>query len=672
MKLLAFVPIKLTLLLILGILIGFYFPFDIRFALAITMFLFVVLGTLFYAEPNSNLFLFGIIATLTTVSLGIFISIQAQPLHHASHYSNLSLKGQKQWHLKITEVLKPTSFSERYVAVVNGVGSSPTTGKLLLSRPLDTKQKPLIVDDEIWLFSKILPINPPLNPHQFDYKNYLKKLGIYHQLKFTHSNFIKNKNPKHTIYGLASAARSHIIEKLKLADFGPEELSIIQALLLGERSDISAKTYSDYKNAGAVHILAVSGLHIGVLLLLIQFLLRPLRNRTASLIISVILLWGFAFVAGLSPSIIRACTMFSFVAYALYLNRPSNTFNILALSMFFILLFINPNLLFQVGFQMSYAAVFAIVWIYPLLQKLWFPKNKILRYLWQLLSVSVAAQLGVLPISLFYFHQFPGLFFISNLLIVPSLGFILGTGIMVIFLALINLLPNWLVVFFNKLIGWMNSIVAWVANQESFLFKSISLDNGQLVLAYFVIGMLVYMLQRIIFKRVALFLIALLCFQSWTIYQNYKASSTNEVLVLHQTKNPILISKNGTSLNIMTGDSEAAEKVILDYRIGERIDSSSYKTLANSYNVHGLPLLIIDSLGMYTQQHPGQVILLTYSPKLNLDRLLHTIKPRQIIADGSNYKSYVERWKETCSKNKVPFHYTGEKGAYYFNTTENQ
>ena len=218
----------------------------------------------------------------------------------------------------------------------------------------------------------------------------------------------------------------------------------------------------------------------------------------------------------------------------------------------------------------------------------------------------------------------------------------------------------------------MNSIVAWVADQESFLFKSISLDNGQLLLAYFVIGLLVYMLQRIIFKRVALFLIALLCFQSWSIYQNYKASSTNEVLVLHQTKNPILISKNGTSINIITGDSKAAEKVILDYRIGERIDSSSYRTLSNSYDVHGLPLLIIDSLGIYTQQNPGQVILLTYSPKLNLDRLLHNIKPRQIIADGSNYISYVKRWKETCSKNKVPFHYTGEKGAYYFSTTENQ
>ena len=178
----------------------------------------------------------------------------------------------------------------------------------------------------------------------------------------------------------------------------------------------------------------------------------PARYRAISVIalallgiIVVSLLWGFALVAGFSASVVRAVTMFTFVAYALYLNRPSNTFNILALSMFFILLLINPMLLFQVGFQMSYAAVFAIVWIYPLLQRLWFPKNVVVRKLWQLLSVSVAAQLGVLPISLFYFHQFAGLFFITNLAIVPFLGLVLGMGILVIILSLLNLLPDFLV-----------------------------------------------------------------------------------------------------------------------------------------------------------------------------------------------------------------------------------
>ncbi|MGB3152539.1 MAG: ComEC/Rec2 family competence protein, partial [Maribacter sp.] len=597
MKLLAFVPIKLTLLLILGILIGFYFPFNVHLALALTVILFFSLGIIFYFLPNKKSVLFGIVAAVTTISLGIFISIQAQPINHSSHYGKLSFTGQKQWNLKIKEVLKPTLFSERYVAMVNGVDNSSTTGKILLSRPLDTIKSQLKIDDEILVYSEIQSIKSPLNPHQFNYKNYLKKLGIYHQLKFNGSDYAQRQNPKRTVYGIAAEARNHIIKKLKRANFGTDELSVIQALLLGERSDISEETYDNYKNAGAVHILAVSGLHIGILLILIQFLLRPLRNRTITLIVTVILLWGFAFLAGLSPSIIRACTMFTFVAYALYLNRPSNTFNILALSMFFILLFIDPNLLFQVGFQMSYAAVFAIVWIYPLLQKLWFPKNKIVRYIWQLLSVSIAAQLGVLPISLFYFHQFPGLFFISNILIVPALGFILGTGILVIFLALINLLPNWLVLSFNELIGWMNRIVGWVAHQESFIFKSIPFDNRQLLISYFVIGLFVYMLQGINFKRILFFLVALLCFQSWTVYKNYLASKKNEVIVLHQIKNPVLLNRNGTNLTVITGNTKSSERLINDYSIGERIVSTQHENLSNSYDTYGSSLLVIDSLG---------------------------------------------------------------------------
>lgn len=670
MKILAFVPIKLTLFLILGILIGSHFKIDVRITLGATLFLITVLGLLFQFYRDSKPVLFACIAALTTIALGVFVITQAQPTNHNSHYSNLNLKDNKQWNLKIKEVLKPTSFSQRYVATVQSLDNSSSTGKILLSKNLDSVGKNLSVDDELVVNADVQLIRPPLNPYQFDYKSYLEELGIYHQLRLHETNYFTLDNPSTTIFGLATKARNHIIKKLKESDFGPEELGVIQALLLGQRSDISDETYNNYKNAGAVHILAVSGLHIGVLLLLLQFILSPLKNlpkgKTIILILSVVLLWCFAVLAGLSPSIIRACAMFTFVAYALYLNRPSNTFNILALSMFFVLLFINPNLLFQVGFQMSYAAVFAIVWLYPLLQKLWFPKNKIVRYIWQLFSVSIAAQLGVLPISLFYFHQFPGLFFISNLLIIPALGFILGTGILVIAVSLLNLLPKWLAWFFNELISWMNTVVGWVAQQEAFIFKSIHFDNVQLILAYLLIIAFVLVLTHINFKRIAFFLLSLLCFQCWTIYQEYSASKTNEVLVLHQTKNPIVLYKKGKGLNVLTGDSNASEKLINDYQIGERINTIQYDTLAKSYTVVEKPLLVIDSLGIYTEQSSEAIVLLTYSPKINLERLLQNIHPKEIIADGSNYKSYVERWKKTCIKNKIPFHYTGEKGAYYF------
>ncbi len=670
MKLLAFVPIKLTLLLIIGILLGQYFPIDSHLILVIIVCLFISLGILYRYESNTKSAWFGFIASITTIALGAFIITKAQPQQHTNHYNNFDLEQATVRHLKIREVLKPTSYSERYIAEVKSVDSLVTTGKLILTRSLGDSLKALDVDDELWTTNEPSEIKPPLNPYQFSYKNYLRQLGIYHQLKLVPQSYFKKENPSKTIFGIAATARNHIIEKLQDADFGQEELGVIQALLLGQRADISKETYDNYKNAGAVHILALSGLHIGILLILLQFLLRPLtylpNGKKIILLLTVLLLWGFAFLAGLSPSIIRACTMFSFVAYALYLNRPSNTFNILALSIFFILLFINPNLLFQVGFQMSYAAVLAIVWIYPMLQKLWHPKYKPIRYIWQLLSVSVAAQLGVLPISLFYFHQFPGLFFISNLLIIPALGFILGTGILVIILTLINQLPDILAEFFNALISYMNTIVAWVAQQENFIFKHISFDGVQLILAYGLLVMLILLTQRLNFKRVALFLVSLLCFQSYTCYQVYLASQKNEVLILHQTKNTIIVARNGAQTTVFTSNTSAIENAIANIKIGERIRTTTYDTLVNGYLINGKSFLILDSLGIYPAEKLKSDVLLTFSPKINLDRLITITRPTQIIADGSNYTSYVKRWKTTCLKRKIPFHYTGEKGFYSF------
>lgn len=667
MKLLAFVPIKLTLLLILGILIGYFAPFDLKLSLIFLLSCTIILGYHFLNTRQGNLS-FGIAAAFTVIAIGIFVSIYAQPKNHETHFSKLIKDQNPILKIKIREVLKPNTFSQNYIASVLSVDNTKSTGKLLINHQLDSTFKLLSVDDELFLNSRISSIKPPLNPNQFDYQKYMGYLGVYDQIRLTNTNYIKLVIAPRTIMGYAQEIRSNIIKKLQKEEFGEEQLGIIQALLLGERSNISENTYTNYINAGAVHILAVSGLHIGILLLLIQFLLRPLKSlpngKTIILITTVLLLWGFAFIAGLSPSIIRACSMFTFVAYAVYLNRPTNNFNILALSMFFVLLIINPNLLFQVGFQMSYAAVFAIVWIYPLLQKFWFPKNKVVRYIWQLISVSIAAQLGVLPIGLFYFHQFPGLFFISNLLIVPALAIILGTGLFIIFLSLFDMVPNKLVWFYNELIGLMNTIVYWVAEQEDFILKSISFDVLQLILGYLVIVTLVYGMTRLNFKSVITFLICLFTFQTYTIFEEYAALKKIQVIIMHQTRNSVILSKNGNELNILSTDSSNAKRLVDNYAIAERINKIHYIPIKNGYKAENFNLQIIDSSGIFIETESNTTYLLTQSPKINLERLINKNKPKKIIADGSNYSSYVERWKITCSKYKIPFHYTGEMGFY--------
>jgi len=668
MKLLAFIPIRLTLLLIFGIIIGYFISFNPIYLLFTTIILFIVLAAIFLFEKNTRSLIFGFIAAFTFVSLGIYSYTVAQPIHNINHYSNQITSAPRLWKLKIKEVLKPNQYSSRYFATVKTLDSTKASGTLLITLPRDSTMSTFLIDDELLTYASVQSINAPMNPHQFDYKKYLKNLGVYHRMHIIPNQIVKIELSKSTPIGIAAKVRNHIIDKLKKQNFDEDELGVVQALLLGQRSDISEETYTNYQKAGAVHILALSGLHIGILLLLIQFLLRPIsylpNGSTIILIISIVFLWVFAFIAGLSASIIRATTMFTFVAYALYLNRPSNSFNILALSILFILLFINPNLLFQVGFQMSYAAVFAILWIFPILKKIWFPKNKIVRYFWQLLCVSIAAQLGVLPISLFYFHQFPGLFFISNLLIVPALGLVLGIGILVIFLSLLNWLPIQLVWLYNEIIGLMNGLIGWVAQQEIFIFSSISFDAVQLILSFLALLLGIELCTKYNYKRIVLFFLSILCFQGWTIYQEIEASNSKEAIVLNQTRNSVLFNRSGKSLSILTNHNDI-DFLVSAYTTAERIDSIRYDPLENSYAVQNAPLVIIDSTGIYSKGK-ATTILLTQSPKINLDRFIDSLGPGLIIADASNYKSYVDRWKASCIKNKIPFHYTNEKGAYYF------
>ncbi len=663
-----FVSVKLTFCLVLGIVAGYYIQPKIEFIAVALIVLIALLGFIHKLQKRASFSFFGPIAFLTTTLIGMLIISFSNPKNQPNHY--LKVSGlEKTLRLKITQTLKPNTYSHRYFARVESIDGKGGSGTLMLYVTKDSLTKELLVDDEVLSRAVIHPVLPSLNPYQFDYKDYLRKQGVYGQIQISGHEFLKLKDPSPSLRGIAANFRLDIITKLQKQPFGKEQLGVIQALLLGQRNDISEETYDNYKNAGAVHILAVSGLHVGILLVLLQFLLQPLerlqRGKTLKLIIIVALLWSYAFVAGLSPSIIRAVTMFSFLAYALYLNRPTNTFNILALSMFSILL-INPLFLFQVGFQMSYAAVFAIVWMYPKLRQFWFPNWWLVRKGWQLLSVSIAAQLGVLPLSLFYFHQFPALFFVSNLIVVPFLGIILGFGILVLVLVHFDLLPSFLVTVYDGLIGGMNAVIAWVAQQEAFLFGDIPFDAVQMVLTCIMIIGLVHVLSSPNFKNLTVLLTALMIHCGYLFLEVWTSHNHEKVWLLHQTKNSVVLHQQGQRLHVLTHAPDKTKRLVRDYTIAQRIRSVRLDTLQNNYQAHGEKLLILGGTGVYTHIKMPRYVLLTQSPKIHLERFIDSVQPKMILADGSNYKSIVRKWRQTCKKRKLPFHYTGEKGAYPF------
>lgn len=669
MKLLDFIPVKLTLFLIFGILIGYYNNISLLVSTGLTGGFIVLLGISWTRKTILDNLPFGILCLLCTIGLGMISVALTLPENNSKHYTNFRLPTEQYFHLKIHEVLKPNSYNERYMADVIEIDGISSNGRLLIIITKDTLNQRFKVDDEIYTLNLAKEISLPLNPYGFNYADYLKKLGVLHQLKLNRREYLIKRTISLTLVGVTSSIREKIISGLSRSDFGRDELGIIHALLLGQRNDISEEIYENYKNAGAVHILAVSGLHIGIVLLLCQFLLKPLerlpRGKTIVLILTVILLWGYAFLAGLSPSVIRAVSMFSFVAYAIYLNRPTSKFNILALSMFFILLTYDPMLLFQVGFQLSYAAVFSIFWLFPKLQHFWNPKNIILKKCWQLLSVSLAAQIGVLPISLFYFHQFPGLFFISNLLIIPFLGLILGLGFLIIALMLADILPNSLSGIYNKLINLMNKVIEWVAQQESFIFSDIPFDSLQLVLSYILIFTLVYSLVHKKFKNILAVALCIIAFQLWLIFSMAIKSSEQKIIIVHKTGTSALLYKKGNYLDVNCLDSNAVNKLIKNIMVEENIQKVNYKTLKNSYNFKGQSLLVLNKPEIILQKFQKiDYVILGNSPKINFNRFLDSIKPKSIVADGSNYRSDIQRWKKSCSDRKLPFYYTGVKGAF--------
>nr|WP_299337939.1 ComEC/Rec2 family competence protein [Allomuricauda sp.] len=669
MQLFDFVSVKLTLFLIAGILIGFYMEPSIIFTISALLGFLILSWISWKKQPYPRSSLFEITVVGTTILLGVLITTVSLEKQLPHHYSNQKISEPAIWHLKIEEVLKPNPYSQRFVAQVIQHDESYSTGKIILSLSHDSLQRKPKVDDEIVLFSSVEEIKPPLNPHQFDYKMYLNKLGIYHQIRAKPAELTYSTDPSPTLFGHAMQFREIIVSKLKQHSFGEDELAVIQALLLGKRDDISEDIYNNYKNAGAVHILAVSGLHVGILLLIVQFLTTPLtrlpKGKFIQMIVIVFLLWSFAFVAGLSASIVRAVTMFSFVAYALHLKRPNNSFNIVALSMFFILL-LKPLFLFQVGFQMSYAAVFAIIWIYPKLTKLWNPDFFVIRKVWQLLAVSVSAQLGVLPISLLYFHQFPALFFVSNLIVIPFLGIILGTGLIIITLTLMGGLPSFLVTAYNFAIKSMNTALGWVAQQEGFVLRDIPFDTTQLVLAYIALFGLISLLSRPSLKKAFVLCFGIIGLQVWGIYLQVQLKNQKKFIIAHSARTPLLLSQIGKQLTAYMGDSLSVKKMIQNFKIGEKLESVRYKTLQNVYEIEGKTIYRVDSAAVFPKQVDVDFLWLTESPKINLERWLDSLQPKMVISDGTNYRSYSQRWRETCHKRKPPFHDTHEKGAYIF------
>ena len=665
-KLLGYLPFHFLLFLIAGICCQFYtgfWSFGIVGFFYILIFLFI-LGCLF-----RDRLLFVFISWLSFFFIGILL-IYGGDATKSNNYFEKHLNNTSKAILAIDKVLKPGNYHYKYMAEVLQIDHQKTTGSVLINIEKDSIASFFKIGDRILIKNKFIAIKESLNPHQFNYKNYLVKQGIHQQVYTTKQELLLLDQTSTSFLGFIAAFRLKIQQSLQQYDFSEDELAIMNALLLGQRQDISKELTANYSKAGAIHILAVSGLHVGIILWMLSFVLKPLerykKGKVIKLVLVLLFLWFFAVLAGMSASVTRAVTMFSAIAIGQFYNKRNAVEHSLIFSMF-ILLLLKPLFLFDVGFQLSYLAVFGIIWVQPVFYQLWKPKYYIIDKGWQLITVSTAAQLGVLPISLFYFHQFPGLFFLSNLLIIPFLGVILGTGIIFLGLSYLTILPILLVDIYGGIISILNRLVAFIARQEAFLFSDISFSFIKMFFSYLVIIACFQFFLKRNAKRCLFFLSSVLVFQSVFFYEKYHIEKNNEFIVFHKSRNSIVGIRTGSFLEVYNDmDSLVTKQNLLkNYKVGENIQYQNYQKLPNILQLNKKIVLFIDTAGVYNLTDLQQPILvLRQSPKINLERLINRLQPTIIIADGSNYKSYVRRWKATCLKLQIPFWSTDEQGAY--------
>ncbi len=673
MKFINFAIVKFAIFLALGIVAAYLFPFAVSiFSLLPILLVALISLYLYYKNRITENLIFAVITYTTFFVIGFSGYQNCLPNFRKDHFSNFSSEENQLIQLKISEQLKGDSYNDTYIAEVFQINSNKVKGKILLTIKQDSALASIKPDEVLLLSSEIKPINAPLNPHQFNYQKYMASLSVYGQTTINGRNILIQKPGIATIKGTAQKFRNFLLAKLEKSPLKPRERGIIMALILGEKRGIDKELYSDYAAAGAVHILAVSGLHVGILLFLLTWLTKPLtylkRGNLITGIIIVLSLWVFAFITGLSPSVTRAVTMFSFLAFAQVLNRPTNNINTLFLS-FLTLLIINPNWLFQVGFQLSYIAVFFILWLQPMLSKIIVrPKYSLFRKGWSIITVTIAAQIGVLPLTLYYFHQFPGLFLLTNIVVLPAIAGLMYGGILIVFLAATNLLPEWLAGIYNFFVEQLNNFVHWVAIQDKFLFQGIHFTGLQLMGAYLLLISILVLWKNFEFKRIIISLFATAIFTSTFIWDKMN-TSTNQLVIFNKTRETIIGYKKNSEFTLFRNDSIAnssLDNLVKSYSTAENCKLISTEKIPTIFKFNGKTVLLLDSIGAYTAVENLDYLVITQTPKINFERILDSLKPQFVIADASNYKSSIAKWKAMCEHKKIPFHYTAEMGAYVF------
>lgn len=657
---------RITIALALGILIGKYVPIPpslLLLCLSGLIILWMIIDQLSIQTYFKKKWISGLLISLVFMGVGISI-------YQLDTTTTIQIKARVV--LEETPIKKTNSYQ--------ATAAMGETFLLIYFHP-STQMNALNAGTTIQLYKKPLPIANTSNPGGFNFKEYAETQKIHHQVYLTAADFAIIDSSKFSA-SVLSKSKEYVLRVLEKNIHIPRERSVAEALLIGYKKNLDKELMNAYSSTGVIHIIAISGLHLGMIYALLLWLFKPM-NRFKKMqwfkrSIILLIIWGFTLLTGAGASVLRAAVMFSFILLAAQQNRPNHMINTLAGSAFCLLLY-RPLFLWDIGFQLSYAAVLGIVLFAKPIEKWIYVENKILRHCWQLCSVTLAAQLLTLPLLLYYFNSFPNLFLLTNFIAVPISGFILYLLMGLLLIAPFDLIAQPVGAITEWLIGTLNDFIQNSASLPFALTEYIQVSLVQTICLYVcIIGISIWIAEK----------------TKWTFWLGcigillfIAIRSIDLIQLQHQQKIIVYHSPKYSAIDILEG---LGHRFIGDPAVERNpILKNNYLSPTRTLYRAGTPLLqtkiqlhqpfVIGPNKKLLLVHPSLVFPSLYMvPKIDLIVLAGgaTIPfaeiakryPKSILVfDSSNPLWKIQLWKKEADRLHLRHHSVPEQGAFEFN-----
>ncbi len=623
--------------------------------------------------------LFGFGVFLFIFSTGVFLSSEREKSTVFPHLNN---KGLFQVEIYEIPVVKENSVLCK-IQTLNFFDSLqqnyPSKGKAILYIAKDSNSVQLASGNQLLIETNFKKSDGIVNPDGFDYATYLKRQGIAATAYIGAERWkLVNTNTDFSIFRLAGKLQQKLLEVYRQFGINGDEFAVLAALTLGSKDALHPELRQNYTTSGGMHILAVSGLHVGVIYVVLSFLFRFLdrkpKLRLVKAVLIVLSLWTYAFITGLPPSVIRSTLMFSLIAIGAGLERKSQIYNTISFSAF-VMLLINPDYLFDVGFQLSYSAVISIVYFQPKIKNWFAITNKPLRWAWELTAVSLAAQIGTAAFSIYYFHQFPNYFLLTNFVAIPFATFIIYAAVALFLTSPIPYLSVIVAFILKYLLITLNFSIEFIHDLPYSLTVT-SINFWQLILAFAAIILITVYLNNKQFKPLFLALFLILMFFGLNLYTQLQSYQTDRFIVFSDNKSTNISFIKGKSNYFISTDSASLQRVSGNFLLQNKINFSQNiisETLFNegfvTFKGKHFLLLTDDVLKGKTSSEALKIDYLIIGNKLKprIEQLLTCVSPSEIIVDKSISEWYTESIRNACNEKNIQFYSVTEKGAYVLN-----